>query len=94
MDRYKKLSAGQTPGSVRSLSHNVYRIVELTTEQFKERLAHFAKTDYDASLLGSFIEDLEIALNTEDIKELKGEILSEDSIVSGKLKEIVKNLNN
>lgn len=50
-------------------SHPLFAFVTLTTDQFKDRLAHFKETG--GNDIRSVIEPLEISLLEEDIKQIK-----------------------
>jgi hypothetical protein len=67
----------------------LYCYVMLKTKEFKERCAHFANTGKDD--FGISINKLAVILDTEDIKQIKEEILSKNAIPT-ELKELVKGL--
>lgn len=78
-----------TSKSERAKCMKIFCYVILKTEEYKERMASFANTDYDDwdfELCDNYI----CPLNSEDIANIKEEILKEDSAAPLGLKEIVK----
>jgi len=68
-----------------------YSFVILQTENFKDRAAHFRRTDNTEHRASSF--DVVGTLNKTDCLQIKNEIILKDSAVSLGLIEIVKGLN-
>ena len=67
----------------------LYCFVELKTEEFKERICYYGKSDEND--VSDFLENVIGKLNEEDLKELHKEILADD-LVSELLKEKVKEI--
>jgi hypothetical protein len=67
----------------------LYCFVILDSEEFKGRMAHFAKTDTNSA---DVLFDIIATLNQKDLQEIKEEILAEDSPVPLRLKEVVKEI--
>jgi len=87
--RGEELCQKGSPQVKRTLSNLLYCYVELRTEDFKDRLAHFAKTDENSltecsslSPIGQLIE--------EDLKQIKIEI--ESGPLPSALKELTKDI--
>lgn len=70
-------------------SNVLYSFVVLSTNEFKNRMAHFSNTDKN-NIEPSF--DVIGLLNKNDLKEVKGEILYKNSAVPIKLKELIKDI--
>ena len=68
-----------------------FSYVILSTDGFRNRVAHLASTDNTEHQVSRF--DVITSLNSEDRKSIVGEILSNNSPVSVRLIEIVKGLN-
>ncbi|MEK7070002.1 MAG: hypothetical protein AAB818_00215 [Patescibacteria group bacterium] len=69
----------------------VYSFVILQTENFRDRVAHFGRTDDTKHQTNRF--DIISNLNKADCLQIKNEIISRDSAVSLRLIEIVRGLN-
>lgn len=81
--RYKK-------NSIQKVKNNVlYSYVILSTDEFKDRMAHLNNTDKNNFEL---VFDITCTLNNNDQKKIKEEILNESSAVSAKLKQIIKDI--
>ena len=80
----------ETRGSFRKESA-VYSFVILTTSDFQNRAAHFAKTDNSEHQ--TFKLELIGFLNKGDLLRVKNEIVSKNSTLPLKLIELVKQLN-
>ena len=63
----------------------------LSTEEFKNRMAHFAKTGRDET--GCFFNKTGIVLNNKDLRSIRDEIVNPNSPVPLELKQIVAKLN-
>lgn len=72
------------------IKNNVlYSFVILSTDEFRDRMAHFYNTDKN-NIEPSF--DIIGLLNKKDMKEVKNEILYKNSAVPIKLKEMIKDI--
>jgi len=72
------------------IKNNVlYSFVILSTDEFKDRMAHFYNTDKN-NIEPSF--DIVGLLNKDDMKKVKEEILYKNSAVPIKLKELIKDI--
>ena len=67
----------------------LYCYVILQTEEFKDRMAHFATTGKDG--FSPLLEKLPLQLNKEDLKAIKAEIVEKNAIPLA-LKELVKSI--
>ena len=67
----------------------LYSFVILSTDEFRNRMAHFYNTDKN-NIEPSF--DIIGLLNKKDMKEVKNEILYKNSAVPIKLKELIKDI--
>ena len=86
--RCEGLCQKSSPQVTKILSDSVYCYVELRTEDFKNRLAHFAKTGENTS---NECFPMPIGqLNKEDLKEIKKEI--ETGPVPLELRELTKDI--
>lgn len=95
LGRLNKLSTGaQTQSTRRALNHGIYFVVELSTEEFCQRLALLISTDYPESILKNY-NGTYINLNKDDLDNIKKEILSEENInrVNPRLRELISKLN-
>jgi len=70
-------------------NHVLYSFVILSTNEFKNRMAHFNRTD-ENNISASF--DIVGLLNREDMIKVKEEILNENSAVPIELKEMIKDI--
>lgn len=70
-------------------SNVLYSFVILTTDEFKDRMAHFSNTDKN-NIEPSF--DIIGSLNETDLKAVKHEILDKSSAVPLKLKDMIKDI--
>ncbi|MCX6712761.1 MAG: hypothetical protein NTY66_00975 [Candidatus Vogelbacteria bacterium] len=78
-------------GHIEKVKSNIlYCFVELTTEDFKGRLAHFKDTERDDQ--NFFIEERYLTLDKTDQQELKKEIESKESSVPLLLKDLISKL--
>jgi hypothetical protein len=78
-------------GRIEKVKSNIlYCFVELSTEEFKGRMAHFVKSEKDEN--NFFIGESYLSLDKKDILELKKEIEQENSAVPILLKELVAKL--
>jgi hypothetical protein len=68
--------------------HAIYSFVVLTTEEFNERMANFAKTQEDVNIF----PDIVGRVNDDDLKAIKKEIISDSCPVARVLKDYVKSL--
>ncbi len=76
--------------SAEKVKHNVlYSFVILSTDDFKNRMAHFYNTDKNKFEL---FFDIICSLNKNDQKEIWKEISSENSAVPIKLKQLIKDI--
>jgi len=66
----------------------LYCYVMLSTEEFKDRMAHFG----DPTLDGIVIDKTGVALNTEDMRTLKNDLCDPRTLVAGELKQLVRDL--
>lgn len=70
-------------------SNVLYSFVILSTDEFKDRMAHFNNTDKN-NIEPSF--DILGVLNEKDLKAVKHEILDKSSAVPLKLKEMIRDI--
>lgn len=70
-------------------NHVLYSFVILSTDEFKNRMAHFNNTDKN-NIEPTF--DIIGLLNKKDMKEVKEEILYKNSAVPIRLKELIKDI--
>lgn len=70
-------------------NHVLYSFVVLSTDEFKNRMAHFHDTDNN-NIEPTF--DIIGLLNKKDMKEVKEEILYKNSAVPIRLKELIKDI--
>lgn len=82
----RKLQNGHLTGA--SKDNALYSFVVLTTEEFNERMASFARTQEDVNILPDIIG----RVNERDLKDIKEEILSDNCPVAKVLKEYIKSL--
>ncbi len=75
--------------NIQKTKHALYSYVILSTDDFKNRMAHFYNTDKNKFEL-SF--DIICSLNKNDQKEIWKEILHENSAVPIKLKQLIKDI--
>ena len=88
-DKFKRLCIKKSsPEIAKLLSSKVYCFVELRTEEFKNRVAHFAKTQGDVS--SDYLPSPIGQLDKEDLKQIKKEI--EDGPVPLELKDKIKSI--
>jgi len=64
----------KTSPTLRALNNKLYFFVELTTEDFKKRLAMLSNPEYDENKLQDYSETVN-RLCEEDISKIKNEIL-------------------
>ena len=69
--------------------NQLYCFVILTTEEFKDRMAHFHQPEHNEGDLN--FGGILCSLNTRDLKDIKSEILK--GPVPKELQELVKNIN-
>lgn len=81
-----KVKNGHMRGA--AVDQAIYSFVVLTTEEFNEKMANFAKTQEDVNLLPDIIG----RVNDKDLSAIKEEILSEGCPVAKVLKEYIKSL--
>lgn len=82
-----RLKRGQLSKSVND--NALYSFVILTTEDFNQRMANFAKTQGD---VGFVYPDIIGRVNEVDLEAIKKEIISENSPVATTLKDYIKSL--
>ncbi len=82
----RKAKNGHMTGA--SKDNAIYSFVILTTEEFNERMAHFARNQEDVNILPDIIG----RVNDEDLNGIKEEILSDSCPVAKTLKEYIKSL--
>jgi len=70
-------------------SNVLYSYVILSTDDFKDRMAHLNNTDKNNVELSL---DIIGSLNKQDLNEIKAEILNTNSAVSMKLKQLIKDI--
>lgn len=77
---------------LRRQNSDLFFIVELTTDEFKNRIAMLTSTDYDVDELDK-VQEILPSLNDNDLKNIKEKILSTgNNSVSPKLKKIIQGL--
>jgi hypothetical protein len=81
----KSLNGHMTGGAKDSA---LYSFVILTTEEFNERMANFAKNQEDINITPDVIG----RVNDDDLRAIKEEILSEGSPVAMVLRDYIKSL--
>lgn len=73
------------------LTNNLYFFVTLTTDEFKDRIAHLGNTQQDESTTTACISlDSSGKLNNFDLRQIKKEI--EETYVPQELKELTKDI--
>lgn len=77
------------PNNEKIKSNVLYSFVMLSTDEFKDRMAHFEGTDKN-NIEPSF--DIIGSLNEKDLKAVKHEILDRSSAVPLKLKDMVRDI--
>ena len=82
----KKTKKGQMRDAAKD--HAIYSFIILTTEEFKERMANFAKNQEDVNILPDIIG----RVNDEDLAAIKKEILSESCPVAKNLRDYISSL--
>ena len=88
----KLIVGARTQRVSQRLSSDLYFFVELTTEEFKNRVVILANTDYPETKMQEYCGELP-RLNEVDINKIKEKILgASNSSVSPKLKEIIRDL--
>ena len=88
----KLLTGVQSQRAKQRLNSDLYFIVELTTEEFKDRVVMLTSSDYDEKEMQKYRETIQ-SLQDTDIKQIKDKIMSASSgSVSPKLKKIVESL--
>jgi len=80
------ISESKKPSS-RCESNKAFCFVTLSTEKFKNRMAHFGNSDYDVD---KFFLNKIGSLESKDLKEIKDTIIN--GPVSGGLKQLVKDI--
>ncbi len=89
---YKKIFTKISKNSQRSselTQRYLYCFIELKTEDFKERVCYYGKSD--KSDVSDFLANIFSKLDQEDIRELHKELLTDD-LVTEQLKELVKEI--
>lgn len=90
-DRRSVCPPNQT--TLRALSSPIFFYVELTTEEFKNRLVMLTRPDADESKMQNYCKSLQV-LCEEDIEKIKKEILeAPGNAITPKLKEYIQKLN-
>lgn len=85
----KRIKDGAKAGQM--LSNKLYCFVQLTTEEFKDRIAHLGNTQQDESTTTECtVLSPTGKLNNFDLKQIKKEI--EDGLVPEQLKELTKDI--
>lgn len=73
------------------LSNKLYCFVQLTTEEFKDRIAHLGSPQQDESTITEYVVLTPTGkLNSFDLKQIKKEI--EQGLVPEELKELTKDI--